>query len=333
MSAGLFQRIRQNSRYKKILTTGTINSLSGATKVNEIVILRVRIGIITRYIRIHVIPGNLNYIIISNYHIRLFKLQLNFYNFSVTQYNNYNDVNFRGKLPQQLNMNYAIELNNVTDGYNNNNVDFPCVISNDYVNQNSDYKSSLLRNNSANAKQVNSLVDKYSHIFAKSKFDVGTINLEPPKIILTSELPISCRPYRASQKDNLEIKKQLDAMLEAGIIKPSHSPYASPITLAFKKDDQARTRLCIDYRKINVLSLSDAEPIPRIDSLLDQLTHAKFFSTLDLASGYWHIKLDEKSSEKLAFTSNYGLFEFTRLPFGWKNSPAIFQRAIRRILL
>ncbi|GFS98842.1 retrovirus-related Pol polyprotein from transposon opus [Trichonephila clavipes] len=103
-------------------------------------------------------------------------------------------------------------------------------------------------------------------------------------------------------------KKQLDALLKEGIIKPSYSSYAAPITLAFKKEDNARTRLCIDYRKLNAITKLDAEPIPRINAVLDKLTHAKFFSTIDLCSGYWHIKLDDNESEKLAFTSNYGLF-------------------------
>ncbi|GFX27447.1 retrovirus-related Pol polyprotein from transposon opus [Trichonephila clavipes] len=176
------------------------------------------------------------------------------------------------------------------------------------------------------------IIDKYKHVFAKNKFDVGELKCNSPKIILTSELPIVNRPYRTSFKDDTEIKKQLDALLKAGIIKPSYSSYAAPITLAFKKEDNARTRLCIDYRKLNAITKLDAEPIPRIDAVLDKLTHAKFFSTIDLCSGYWHIKLDDNESEKLAFTSNYGLFQFNRLPFGYKNSPAIFQRAIRQIL-
>ncbi|GFU36822.1 retrovirus-related Pol polyprotein from transposon 412 [Trichonephila clavipes] len=174
------------------------------------------------------------------------------------------------------------------------------------------------------------IIDKYKHVFAKNKFDVGELKCNSPKIILTSELPIVNRPYRTSFKDDTEIKKQLDALLKAGIIKPSYSSYAAPITLAFKKEDNARTRLCIDYRKLNAITKLDAEPIPRIDAVLDKLTHAKFFSTIDLCSGYWDIKLDDNESEKLAFTSNYGLFQFNRLPFDIKILQLYFKELLDR---
>ncbi|GFY09726.1 retrovirus-related Pol polyprotein from transposon 412 [Trichonephila clavipes] len=88
-------------------------------------------------------------------------------------------------------------------------------------------------------------MENHKHAFAKNKFEVGDIKCAPPKIILTSELLIANRPYRISHKDNAEIKKQLDALLKAGIIKPSHSPYAAPTTLAFKKEDYgSHTIMC-----------------------------------------------------------------------------------------
>ncbi|GFX41031.1 retrovirus-related Pol polyprotein from transposon gypsy [Trichonephila clavipes] len=97
---------------------------------------------------------------------------------------------------------------------------------------------------------------------------------------------------------------------------PSHSPYAAPVTLAYKKDEGKRSRLCIDYRKLNEITRKDSTPVPLIDFVIDNLTHAKFFSTLDLTSGSWHIKIHEKDAEKLAFTTNFGLYEWLRLPFG-----------------
>ncbi|GFW27567.1 retrovirus-related Pol polyprotein from transposon opus [Trichonephila clavipes] len=156
------------------------------------------------------------------------------------------------------------------------------------------------------------LLDKFQTIFSQNKYDVGCINLEPQRIHLISDLPISLRPYRNSQQESKEIQTQIEELLKAGFIKPSHSPYAAPVTLAYKKDGGKRSRLCIDYRKLNEITQKDSTPVPLIDFVIDNLTHAKFFSTLDLTSGYWHIKIHEKDAEKLAFTTNFGLYECDR---------------------
>ena len=119
-------------------------------------------------------------------------------------------------------------------------------------------------------------------------------------------------------------------MLNSNIITPSTSPWASPVVLVQKKDGSLR--FCVDYRKVNAVTRIDAYPLPRVDDTLDTLACYKWFTTLDLLSGYWQVEVDEKDREKTAFTTSDGLFEFTRMPFGLCNAPATFQGLMDLVL-
>ena len=119
-------------------------------------------------------------------------------------------------------------------------------------------------------------------------------------------------------------------MLANNIIQPSHSPWAAPVVLVGKRD--GGLRFCVDYRKLNDLTRKDAYPLPRIDDALDSLNKACWFSTLDLASGYWQVELDPRDKHKTAFTTRQGLFEFDVLSFGLCNSPSTFQRLMDLVL-
>ena len=118
-------------------------------------------------------------------------------------------------------------------------------------------------------------------------------------------------------------------MMQQNIIRPLSSPWASPIVLVKKKN--GKTRFCVDYRKLNKVTKRDAYPLPRIDEILDSLGKAKWFSSLDLTSGYWQVEMNEIDREKTAFITKQGIFEFNVMPFGLTNAPATFQRLMDRI--
>lgn len=151
----------------------------------------------------------------------------------------------------------------------------------------------------------------------------------------TDDLPVHQRvyPYPAAYAE--EVNKQIKKLLDDGIIRPSRSAWTSPVWIVPKKSDasgEKKFRMVIDYRKINQKTISDRYPMPEISYVIDQLKGHKYFTTLDLISGFHQIKMKETDIEKTAFAINNGKFEFTRMPFGLKNAPAIFQRALDDIL-
>ena len=145
-----------------------------------------------------------------------------------------------------------------------------------------------------------------------------------------SASPIKQRPYRVPETKRKIIEEEVQKMLIADIIKPSKSPWSSPVVLVTKPDGSAR--FCVDYRKLNAVTKRDAYPIPRIDDTLDALGKARFFTTLDLESGYWQIPMKEEDKEKTAFSTSQGHWEFQTMPFGVVNGPACFQRLMNYVL-
>jgi hypothetical protein len=132
--------------------------------------------------------------------------------------------------------------------------------------------------------------------------------------------PISKRPYRMPPKELAELKTQLQELLDKGYIRPSSSPWGCSALFVKKKDDSLR--LCVDYRPLNVVTIKNKYPLPRIDVLFDQLAGAKVFSKIDLRSGYHQIKIRQCDIPKTAFSARYGLYEYLVMSFGLTNAPA-----------
>ena len=144
--------------------------------------------------------------------------------------------------------------------------------------------------------------------------------------------PFKAQPYRSNPKLRKEITQQVNKLLDEEIIRPSVSPYGSPVLLVSKPD--GTYRMVVDYRQLNSQTVMDNFPLCRIQDSLESLgsANAKFFSTLDLQSGYHQVPIEEKSKQYTAFVTHDGLFEFNRLSFGLANAPACFSRLMTRVL-
>lgn len=149
------------------------------------------------------------------------------------------------------------------------------------------------------------------------------------KISLKNDQVISLRPRRLSYSDKEKLQLILNDLLNRGIIRPSESPYASPIVLVRKKNGE--TRLCIDYRELNKITVKDNFPSPLIDDNIDLLKNKMYFTSLDLKDGYFNVKMAEDSIKYTSFVTPLGQFEFLYCPFGLTNAPKVFGRFVQKI--
>ena len=166
-------------------------------------------------------------------------------------------------------------------------------------------------------------------VFAE-RDDPGRTSLVKHRVDTGNSPPIRQPVRQIPLHKREEARHLLQDMLAKGVIQPSSSPWASPIVLVPKKD--GNVRFCIDYRKVNAVTRRDAYPLPRMDDTLDTLAGAKWFSTLDMVSGYWQVEVADEDKEKTAFCTPDGLYEFNVLPFGLCNGPATFQRLMDLVL-
>ena len=174
------------------------------------------------------------------------------------------------------------------------------------------------------------MLGNYNDLFVRSDEDLGHTTLVEHTIDTGENHPCKQPPRRLplAQRDIADV--EVDKLLVRGLIEPCDSPWASPIVLVTKKDGS--TRFCIDYRRLNNVTRKDAFQIPRIDENFEALSGAEWFSTLDMASGYWQVSVAEQDRHKTAFCTRKGLFQWRVLPFGLSNAPSTFSRLMELVL-
>ena len=192
------------------------------------------------------------------------------------------------------------------------------------------YENSITSLSNSEKQEYRTFLLTYQDVFSKDEWDLGQTNLAEHEIDTGSHKPVKQPPRRVPIALADEERKAIADLREKGIIRPSSSPWASPLVLARKKN--GKIRVCVDYRKVNSLTNKDAFPLPRVQDCLDTVAGSILFSTLDLTAGYHQVRVKEESIPKTAFVTKYGHFEYVTMPFGLTNAPATFQRVMELAL-
>ena len=175
--------------------------------------------------------------------------------------------------------------------------------------------------------EIMNVLGKYSDVFTDLP---GKTDLIKHRVELTENEPIRSKPYPLPYAVREELRGEIREMISLGIIRESSSPYASPVVIVKKKDGS--NRICVDYRKLNKLTIADPEPMITAEDLFQQLGRSRYFSKIDLSKGYWQIPVAEEDVPKTAFVTPDGCYKFLRMPFGMTNSAATLVRGMRQLL-
>ena len=175
--------------------------------------------------------------------------------------------------------------------------------------------------------ELQSVISEYKHIFTDLP---GTTDLIKHHVNVTCSDPVQSKPYPIPYRLREMLKNDIRDMLRMGVIRRSTSPYASPVVIVRKKD--GLNRVCVDYRKLNKITIFDPEPMGSTDEIFHKLSKDKYFSKIDLSKGYWQVPVAEADIAKTAFITPDGSYEFLKMPFGMMNSGATLVRGMKKLL-
>ena len=176
--------------------------------------------------------------------------------------------------------------------------------------------------------ELNTLLSEFADIFQDTP---GKTNMCKHQITLVPGFkPVASTPYRLHPERATLVEQEIDQMLKMGIITRSDSPWASPIVVVPKTDGSIR--LCVNYRKVNSMSVPDPFPLPRVEDLVDKVGQAKYLTKIDMTRGYWQVPLDELLVPISAFVTPTWHFQWQYMPFGLRNAPATFSRLVSQLL-
>ena len=180
--------------------------------------------------------------------------------------------------------------------------------------------------------ELAAVLTKNHEAFAKDSKDYGRVTERfscQHNIATDDAKPVHQKPYRHSRFEEEFLRALVEELRQAGLIRPSSSPWISPVVLVKKKD--GGLRMCIDFRRLNAATKRDPYQLPRIDDLIDRMQGCAYFSSIDVLSAFWNVPMAEEDIEKTGFTTAFGNFEWMRMPFGLINASSTFQRLIDKI--
>lgn len=180
--------------------------------------------------------------------------------------------------------------------------------------------------------QLRTILAEFQDVFRLKNDPPGEATYPPIRVELSSQVPIYLKQYQLTDEDEKEADKQVKKMLECGIIEPSTSPWNFPVLFVNKKVISKEgtiipeRRMCVDLRELNERTKPINFPIPTVDHTINKLKGSRYFSCLDILSGFWHLPMEAESRQYLAFSTDTGHYQFRKMPFGWSSAPFYFQR-------